>query len=45
MVNQQMSADKEAEGRGKEKVLTRWDSYVNVCTSVVPSWADGKSPD
>ncbi|KAF2019431.1 N-acetylglutamate synthase [Aaosphaeria arxii CBS 175.79] len=25
--------------------MTRWDAYVKVCKGVVPSWADGKSPD
>jgi len=25
--------------------LTRWEAYVDVCSGIVPSWADGKRPD
>ncbi|KAF1995260.1 N-acetylglutamate synthase [Amniculicola lignicola CBS 123094] len=45
MAKKQMGADKEASVEGNGKILTRWDSYVSVCTGVVPSWSDGKSPD
>ena len=31
------------EGEGKD--LSRWDAYVDVCSGVVPSWADSKRPD
>lgn len=31
------------EGEGKD--LSRWDAYVDVCSRVVPSWADSKRPD
>jgi len=24
---------------------TRWDAYVNVCSEILPSWADNKKPD
>jgi amino-acid N-acetyltransferase len=26
---------------GKRDGLTRWDAYVDVCSGIVPSWADG----
>ncbi|KAJ4360200.1 Amino-acid acetyltransferase, mitochondrial [Didymosphaeria variabile] len=29
----------------KKKDMTRWDAYVDVCSGVVPSWADAKKPD
>lgn len=32
-------------GEGVVEDKKRWDEYVDVCTSVVPSWADGKRPD
>jgi amino-acid N-acetyltransferase len=25
--------------------MARWDAYFDVCSGVVPSWADGKKPD
>ncbi|KAH7072568.1 mitochondrial amino-acid acetyltransferase [Paraphoma chrysanthemicola] len=25
----------------KEEEMTRWDAYVDVCSGIVPSWADG----
>jgi amino-acid N-acetyltransferase len=28
-------------GLGKEKGMTRWDAYVDVCKGIVPSWDDG----
>lgn len=30
---------------GQVDDMTRWDTYVNVCGGVMPSWADGKRPD
>lgn len=32
-------------GRLQGEGLTRWDAYFDVCSGVVPSWADGKRPD
>lgn len=29
----------------RERGMTRWDAYWDVCSSVAPSWADGKKPD
>lgn len=29
----------------KQEMATRWDAYVDVCSGVVPSWADAKKPD
>ncbi|KAK7183032.1 hypothetical protein PSPO01_10877 [Paraphaeosphaeria sporulosa] len=31
--------------KAKQGGLTRWDAYVDVCSGVVPSWADAKKPD
>lgn len=33
--------DKGQWGLGKEGDLTRWNAYVDVCSGIVPSWADG----
>lgn len=31
--------------KGKQGDMTRWDAYVDVCSGVVPSWANAKKPD
>jgi amino-acid N-acetyltransferase len=31
--------------KAKKGGVTRWDAYVDVCSGVVPSWADAKKPD
>lgn len=31
--------------KAKQGGATRWDAYVEVCSGVVPSWADAKKPD
>jgi len=33
------------EGKVDNGKLTRWEAYVDVCSGIVPSWADGKRPD
>lgn len=32
-------------GKSGKEEMTRWDAYVDVCSGVVPSWADSKKPD
>jgi amino-acid N-acetyltransferase len=40
-VTRRWNAEEWGFGENAEGGLTRWDAYVDVCSGIVPSWADG----